>query len=200
MERLQLLLFLALLFPGCQPKEPKSAFDGWQPPPMRSKVIVVKSDEVLAPGQKRPTITYTMPAPKNPEVVVEPKVKLIIVSIADQRLFAYGDDKESPLASFNCSTAVGGAILPRGSKSDSPHNHIGEFTIDNKDIDHVSGQYNCPMPYALHFFEGHWIHATEPKFYPQLGQPASHGCVRLHLNDARWLYSHTPFGCKLTIR
>lgn len=207
MEKFQLLLLITLLFPGCQPKEPKSAFAGWQPPPVQQKVIVAKSDEVLAPGQKRPTITFKMPVATNPEVVIEPKVKLIIVSIADQRLFAYGDDKEFPLATFKCSTGISGITYPLGYAGEQAevHNHSGEFTIDRKDIDHVSGQYNCPMPYALHYYQGHWIHATEPQFYPQLGQPASHGCVRLRgdgkqPNDAKWLYTHTPVGCKLIIR
>lgn len=202
MERLQLLLLLTMIFPGCQPQREKSVFAGWQPPPVQQKVVVVQSDAVVPPGQKRPVISFPMPVPSNPEVVSEPRVSVIVVSIADQRLFAYGSDKEAPLASFDCSTAISGTTYPLGygGKEADVHNHSGEFTIDRKDIDHISGQYNCPMPYALHYFEGHWIHATEPKFYHDLGAPASHGCVRLDLNDAKWLYSHTSIGCKLTIR
>lgn len=186
-----------VVFLGCSEKE--SIFAGWQPPPKRSKVAVVQSDEVSPPEQKRPTITYAMPV-ATLAVEVKPIVKLIVVSVNRQRLMAYGSNRQDPLETFLCSTAVGGMVLSQNVKSELPHNHLGEFTIDWRDVDHISGEYGCPMPYALHFFEGHWIHATEPKFYDKLGSPASHGCVRLRLDDAKWLFEHTPIGCKLVIQ
>ena len=44
-----------------------------------------------------------------------------------------------------------------------------------------------PMPYAIFFHEGYAIHGTI--YVSQLGQPASHGCVRLHPENAAVLYS-----------
>ncbi len=32
-----------------------------------------------------------------------------------------------------------------------------------------------------------------------LGKPASHGCIRLALEDAKWLYDHLPVGAKVII-
>lgn len=199
MEKSCLLFILMLLFPGCQPQKEESVFADWQPPPVRdanpqSGLQPLLSDVVLPQDIPGPAV---MPRVYAPSDVLQPTVSLIIVSITDQRLWAWSGDKL--LKEFRVSTAASGLNLVKGQKSDSPHNHLGSFVIDRKDIDHVSGQYNCPMPYALHYFEGHWIHATEPKFYPLLGRPASHGCVRLHLNDAKWLYSHTPVGCQLVI-
>ncbi|MGQ3209618.1 MAG: L,D-transpeptidase [Shinella sp.] len=48
---------------------------------------------------------------------------------------------------------------------------------------HRSRKYNnAPMPYAVFFKGGYAVHATyETK---RLGRPASHGCVRLHPNNA----------------
>ena len=48
---------------------------------------------------------------------------------------------------------------------------------------HRSRKYNnAPMPFAVFFKGGYAVHATyETK---RLGRPASHGCVRLHPNNA----------------
>ncbi|MGE5654570.1 MAG: L,D-transpeptidase [Bacillota bacterium] len=32
-----------------------------------------------------------------------------------------------------------------------------------------------------------------------LGQPASHGCIRLSLEDAKWVYDHIPTGSRVVI-
>lgn len=52
---------------------------------------------------------------------------------------------------------------------------------------HYSSQYeNAPMPNSIFFHGGYAIHATDA--IAKLGRPASHGCVRLHPRDAKWLY------------
>lgn len=52
---------------------------------------------------------------------------------------------------------------------------------------HYSRKYdNAPMPYSIFFHGGYAIHATGE--VERLGNPASHGCVRLELRNARWLY------------
>lgn len=52
---------------------------------------------------------------------------------------------------------------------------------------HYSKKYdNAPMPWSIFFHGGYAIHATGE--VERLGSPASHGCVRLELKNARWLY------------
>jgi len=46
--------------------------------------------------------------------------------------------------------------------------------------------YNAPMPHAIFFHGGFAIHGSYE--ISQLGGPASHGCVRLHPNDAALLF------------
>lgn len=46
---------------------------------------------------------------------------------------------------------------------------------------------NAPMPHSIFFYGGYAIHGTD--HVGSLGQPASHGCVRLHPNNARTLYN-----------
>ena len=48
---------------------------------------------------------------------------------------------------------------------------------------HRSRKYdNAPMPYAIFFNGGYAVHATFDT--RRLGRPASHGCVRLHPDNA----------------
>lgn len=50
-------------------------------------------------------------------------------------------------------------------------------------VDHKSATYdNAPMPFAVFFTGGYAVHATE--FTGRLGDPASHGCVRLAPENA----------------
>lgn len=51
-----------------------------------------------------------------------------------------------------------------------------------------SKQYNnAPMPHAIFFHRGYAVHGTTE--VGRLGNPASHGCVRLHPENAALLYS-----------
>jgi len=43
------------------------------------------------------------------------------------------------------------------------------------------------MPHSIFFLGGYAIHATY--YINQLGRPASHGCIRLHPQNAAKLYS-----------
>lgn len=41
------------------------------------------------------------------------------------------------------------------------------------------------MPYAVFLKNGYAIHGTTPGNYSRLGSPASHGCIRLHPDNAK---------------
>lgn len=80
---------------------------------------------------------------------------------------------------WKVSTARKGYITPRGSwraKWLSRH--------------HRSRKYDdAPMPYAVFFNGGYAVHATHD--IKRLGRPASHGCVRLHPNNAAEFFALT---------
>ncbi|PYB75184.1 MULTISPECIES: L,D-transpeptidase [Rhizobium] len=55
-------------------------------------------------------------------------------------------------------------------------------------LHHRSRKYdNAPMPYAVFFNGGYAVHATYD--VKHLGRPASHGCVRLHPDNAAQFYT-----------
>lgn len=64
----------------------------------------------------------------------------------------------------------------------------GEFKPFRMEKDHFSREWDdAPMPYSIFFtMQGHAIHGTNHK---SLGQPASHGCVRLSVAHAATLWA-----------
>jgi lipoprotein-anchoring transpeptidase ErfK/SrfK len=110
-------------------------------------------------------------------------VNHIIVSIADQRLYAYHD--QQLVAWSNVSSGKPGHETP-----------TGEFTISEKDPNHHSNLYeNAPMPYFMRLTDGGvGMHAG---ILP--GYPASHGCVRLPSDMARELYQRVESGTPVEI-
>lgn len=89
--------------------------------------------------------------------------------------------------------------VPTSSSLLIPHDHAGVFRILSKEPLHWSRLFDVPMPWAMRYTGGHFIHATSPSEYESLGTPASSGCNRLHYDDARALYSITPIGTRVEI-
>jgi len=103
----------------------------------------------------------------------------ILVSIRSQRLWYFADGKVK--ACFKCSTGR------RGYPS-----YKGFFTIYAKTRRSYSRLYEVWMNYNLWVHRGMAIHASNVTRY--LGRPASHGCIRLHPKNARWLYPQVAVG------
>ncbi|MFM7334696.1 MAG: L,D-transpeptidase [Tabrizicola sp.] len=96
------------------------------------------------------------------------------VSISSQTMKVYHEGRL--LYTWPVSTAKAGKITPAGTFEP-------EFLSRN----HRSRRYNnAPMPFAI-FYDGNYaIHGTDQ--IKRLGQPASHGCVRLHPDNAKILF------------
>ena len=110
-------------------------------------------------------------------------VNHIIVSLADQRLYAYHD--QQLVAWSNVSSGRPGHETPTGA-----------FTVSEKDVDHHSSLYdNAPMPFFMRLTDGGvGLHAGQLP-----GYPASHGCVRLPLAMAGELYQRVESGTPVEI-
>ncbi|MDE1991857.1 MAG: L,D-transpeptidase [Rhizobiaceae bacterium] len=80
---------------------------------------------------------------------------------------------------WKVSTARSGYVTPTGS-----------YTAKWLSRDHHSKKYdNAPMPYAVFFNGGYAVHGTYE--LKHLGQPASHGCVRLEPRNAATFFDMT---------
>lgn len=114
-----------------------------------------------------------------------------------QRLYVQKDHKITHV--YLSSSSETYLWLPAGSHIKTPHDHAGVFRVLEKKLLHHSRLFNVDMPYAMRYHGGHFIHATSPDLYPYLGQPASSGCNRLTLHDARELYAMTPLGTRVEV-
>lgn len=123
-----------------------------------------------------------------PRYIEAPGQKTIYVSQKKLAWGAYSQDGElvwwGPISSGmgKCPGVLGGCVTPTGSFR----------VIRKQDIDCVSTVFprrsgdnsgGAVMPYCMHFLRGFALHGS-----PELpGYRASHGCVRLFIEDARWL-------------
>lgn len=113
-----------------------------------------------------------------------PGEKIIVVSLNRQAFGAY--DPDGTLAYW------GPVSSARGYCPDihhGCHTPTGTFAIYDKggsgcvSTKFPVGRGGAPMPYCMYFHGGFALHGS----YEVPGYNASHGCVRMFVNDARWL-------------
>ena len=97
----------------------------------------------------------------------------------------------------------GGDVVHTGQVTSGSAEHPtpeGVFTVLSKQRDKRSGSYTnyfdmpTPMPYALQFSGPYYVHEGWVA-----GQPESHGCVRLHYEDARFVYERMKIGDRIVV-
>jgi hypothetical protein len=100
---------------------------------------------------------------------------LITIDKAQQRMIVAKDDM--PLYDWPVSTGQRGYDTP-----------VGSYQPFRMEADHFSREWDdAPMPHSIFFTQiGHAIHGSFD--IKHLGRPASHGCVRLHPDNAAILY------------
>jgi lipoprotein-anchoring transpeptidase ErfK/SrfK len=97
------------------------------------------------------------------------------VSISEQKIRIFQDGAH--LYTWPASTAKAPKITLTGT-----------FTPEFLSRDHRSSRYNnAPMPFAIFYRGNYAIHGTDQ--IKRLGNPASKGCVRLHPDNARVLFT-----------
>ena len=84
-----------------------------------------------------------------------------------------------------------GVVLHRWKVSTARKGYVtptGSYSAKWASRHHRSRKYdNAPMPYAIFFKGGYAVHATFD--LKRLGRPASHGCIRLHPDNAARFFS-----------
>ncbi len=110
--------------------------------------------------------------------------KLILVSLHDQAFGAYNADGTlaywGPVSSARgyCPDIHHGCHTPTGHFAIESHG--GPDCVSTK---FPVGRGGAPMPYCMYFHGGFALHGS-----PELpGYPASHGCIRMFIDDAQWL-------------
>jgi lipoprotein-anchoring transpeptidase ErfK/SrfK len=96
------------------------------------------------------------------------------VDLSDQTMSVFVDDELKYV--FKVSTGRRGYGTP-----------TGQWTAEWLSRFHRSKKYHyAPMPWSVFFHGGYAVHGTTE--VRNLGRPASHGCVRLHPENAKIFY------------
>jgi lipoprotein-anchoring transpeptidase ErfK/SrfK len=116
------------------------------------------------------------------------------VDIKKQRVFVYY--KGEIIREMICSTGADSSPTP-----------TGEFTTSQKiEYDWVD-RFDMGAYYWIRFYKSYLFHSIpfdkdgnmKVEELEKLGCPAGHGCVRLELEEAKWLYDKLPLGVKVWI-
>lgn len=107
------------------------------------------------------------------------------------------DGKWKPWRAMLCSTGIGGTT-PRGTFYTQGKWNWGPLMND------VYGQYCTHITGDILFHSVYYLEAYDKASQPTaqfnaLGASASHGCVRLSVMDAKWIYDNCKVGTKVTI-
>lgn len=127
---------------------------------------------------------------------------MLKVSIDDQRVYVYAlgeDGQYQQIDTFICSTGLEDST-PRG---------IFSSTTEPLDRWHYFIEYECWAQYAWRIEGMIYFHSViysekdedtlRMSSVYNLGHKASHGCVRLQVEDAKWIYTHCDAGTIVVI-
>lgn len=117
------------------------------------------------------------------------------VSIEKQTVTVY-DAKNRVVQQYKCSTGLEGDDTPTGT-----------FTVSDRGESFYSKKYKEGAYYWTRFQGSFLFHSVpfdknrkyEPEEAAKLGSKASHGCVRLATENAKWIYDNISSGTKVVI-
>lgn len=147
------------------------------------------------------TILYSADVNKSDDYVFPYK---LIVDVSDQRVYVYewtGTDYSDLIKTMKCST---------GTRSNPTL--IGTFQAYGPLSDewYYFKKFDCYAKWAFGIVGGYLFHSviySSPSnsslrrgTVSQLGHRASHGCVRLSVDDASWIYHNCPYGITVIVR
>ena len=122
---------------------------------------------------------------------------LVTVDLKSQNTYIYEGSKNkwNLLKTFKCSTGIKNKETPEGI-----------FSIKEKGEWFFSQKYNQGGKYWVQFSGNYLFHSIpfdkDKKTIVDytLGTPSSHGCIRLSVDDSKWLYDNIPKNTKVIIK
>lgn len=122
--------------------------------------------------------------------------KLVFVNISEQKTYIYTGHMNnwSLEKEFLCSTGIENKETP-----------VGIFEVQTRAPWFFASTYKQGGKYYVQFMGNYLFHSIpfaedqETVLDETLGEPASHGCIRLSTDDAKWLYDNVVDGSKIII-
>ena len=130
------------------------------------------------------------------------KPYVLKVSTADQRVYAYAPDRDGEytelVRTMKCSTGRNSSPTPTGTFTDTAPGARWHFFQ----------KFNCWAQYAFYIEGDIMFHSVlynhkdgkvTQSSVNHLGSKASHGCVRLSVEDAKWIWNNCPANTKVIV-
>ena len=152
--------------------------------------------EAAAPQKAQtPPAKPAQPAQQTVSLQQADKPLTVRVSIDRQNVTVL-DANGRVVKTFTCSTGKKGDDTPTGT-----------FTVAERGESFYNSSLSEGAYYWTQFYGDYLFHSVpfngsremEPEEAAKLGTPASHGCVRLAVADAKWIYDNIPKGTKVSI-
>ena len=126
----------------------------------------------------------------------------LLVDLSDRRVYVYrwtGDGYGEQIDSFKCAVGAPSTPTPTGTYQSGGKAGGRWYYFD---------EFNCYAQYAYRIVGGILFHSvtySRPNensggSTSSLGRAASHGCIRLTVSDAKWIYDNCPTGTTVHIR
>lgn len=165
-------------------------------PTAAAPAVTSTPDPAAEPAPELPPAPYDSEEVFRPAKPIKPGETWVEVDLTRQRVRVYKE--KTLLKDMIASTGVPDKPTPQGS-----------FRLENRGEWFFSEKYQQGGFYWVSFLNnGQYLFHSVPtdrrrRFIPEeaarLGTPASHGCVRLTLEDARWIYDNLPRGTRVEI-
>ncbi len=124
----------------------------------------------------------------------------LVVDVSDQHVYVYqwtGEVYEGPIYSFICATG----------KKDTP-TPLGTYQAGGKACDewYYFKEFHCYAKWGYQIVGGILFHSntmSKPKGKPSnggLGYRASHGCIRMKVEEVKWIFDNCPQGTTVVVQ
>lgn len=172
---------------------------------IKEKIVDIKTKQqeyldknsAIAEASSRALTTTLSPSNINTLNIESNTSYLINVSLDNQKTYIYKGkaDKWKLVKTFVCSTGISGEDTPSGS-----------FTIKEKgdwffsDKYEQGGKYWTQITGDILFHSVPFARDKTTVLDYTMNKPSSHGCIRLSIDDAKWIYTNIPKDSKVIIK
>ena len=122
----------------------------------------------------------------------------IYVSTKQQKVYFHGNGHV--IYTMICSTGKPSSPTPKGTYHIQAQRGLSFYNAASGEGAHYWVSWKGHGIYLFHSVPVNRSGKYIPSEAEKLGTPASHGCVRLTVADAHWVYQHVPYGMKVVIK
>lgn len=172
---------------------------------IKEKIIDIKTKQqeyldknsAIAEASSRALTATISPSNINTLNIESTTSYLINVNLDNQKTYIYKGkaDKWNLVKTFACSTGVSGEDTPSGSFSIKER---GDWFFSDKY--EQGGKYWTQITGDILFHSVPFARDKTTVLDYTMSEASSHGCIRLSIDDAKWIYTNIPKGSKVIIK